>query len=154
MLAVERGGAPALPASIPSDVAGVVERAMSRAADARYDSAEGMAAALEGEARADATVPVADTEPLDVMTGVAPTRVLPAAEAATVPVTPPVGRSPRLLGAALLAVLAIVLLAGIAWSQRGGSPSTPKPPPTHTTRPTLPPSLENVLEQLERAVQK
>jgi serine/threonine-protein kinase len=154
MLAVERGGAPALPASVPREVAGVVERAMSRDADARYDSADAMAAALEGGAHADATVPVADTEPLALGTDVAPTRVLPAAEADTVPVATRVGPSSRRLGAALLAVLAIVLLAGIAWSQRGGSPSTPKRPPTHTTRTTLPPSLETALQQLEHAVQK
>jgi len=154
MLAVERGGAPALPASVPRDVAAVVERAMARDADARYSSAEEMAAALAGDAHIDATVPLPDTEPLDVVTDAAPPHVMPAAEVDTVPVTTRALRSPRRLGAALLAGLAVVLLAGIGWSHRGGSPSTPKPPPTQTTSTTLPPSLEHALQQLEQAVQQ
>ena len=152
MLAVERGEAAALPPTVPRKVAAVVERAMSRDSDARYGSAEEMRAALADDAEQDATVPVADTEPVERSTVAEPTRPLAPAPAETAPAR--VRRSPRRFAAALLAGLAVVLVAGIALSQRGGSPSGPASRPTQSTPTTLPPDLEHALEQLEHAVKK
>jgi serine/threonine-protein kinase len=151
MRAVEQGIAAALPATVPRDVAAVVERAMSRDVDARFGSADEMAAALTGAAEPDATVPVADTEPLELGTGTDVTHSMPLETPETAPAR---SRSPRRLVAALLAALAVVLVAGIAWSHRGSSPSVPKSRPTQSAPTTLPPDLANAINQLQQAVER
>jgi len=151
MRAVERGIAAPLPATVPRDLAAVVECAMSRDVEARFGSAAQMAAALMVATEPDATVPVADTEPLERATTTEPTRTLAPAPSETAPARG--GRSPRRLLAALLAGLAVVLLAGIVWSHRGGSPSVGKTQPTQSTPTTLPPDLANAINQLQKAVE-
>jgi hypothetical protein len=111
-----------------------------------------MTAALAAGTDAEATAPVAATEPIEAGQRTDNTRALTPGPSETA--TAPVGRSPRRLGAALLAALTVVLLAGLAWSHRSGSATTPQSPPTRSTPTTLPPDLAHAINQLQKAVDR
>ena len=125
---------------------------MSRDPDARFGSADEMAAALALETDPDATAPVAQTEPIERTMEVESTRAPAPVQLETMPEG--AARSSRRLGAALVAALVVVLGAGIAWSHRSGSPSVPKSPSAQTTPTTLPPDLANAINHLQHAVDR
>ena len=157
MRAVERGDVPA-PAEAPPDVGAVVQRAMSRDPDERYESAAAMAAALAGTGDIDATTPAPsadiDTEPVAPLPTMPPTRVLP-------PRPEQETRTPsRRLVFGLAIAVAALLVGGLALGHRNSGTPAPKqtttssqPPTTSQTAPTsVPPGLDNAIRQLEQAV--
>jgi serine/threonine protein kinase len=173
MRAIERGCAESLSSvrpALPSGVIAAVERAMSRDPRLRFDSAAEMAAALASSAELDVTVPIevgevaeeTVTVPADGGSGGGATQILPvpSPEGDDLPRNPP---RPRLdlRAVGIGAALAVVLLLGIAISERssGHSPisgpatTTPAGPVTASTT-RLPASLDDAIRKLEQAVAK
>jgi serine/threonine protein kinase len=162
MISVERGDIEPLATvspAVPPEVASVVERAMARKPQRRFESAREMADALESASEVEATVPVeppqvADTVPIDLSeTAAAPTSVQPPlAERPESSTRSP--RTRRVVGATVGVLVAIIVVAGLTRGHNG-SPRTQRQSPTTQTTPTtgsLPQPLEKTLQALEQAV--
>jgi serine/threonine protein kinase len=142
--------------SVPPDLAAVIERAMARDPDDRYDSARQMADALERNIDLDATMPVpppsvVDTVPVDVPDTIAAPYPTGAPGPEDAKASRHRRRAPRVIGAIVGAVLALVVIAGLTRGNDDDAPRSPSP----TTQPTtasLPQGLDQAIQRLEQAV--
>jgi len=170
MRAIERGRAEPLTSvrpALPAGVIAAVERAMSREPRLRFDSAAEMAAALASSSELDVTVPIDVAEetvtvPVDGGSRDGETQILrvPSPEGGDLPRNQ---RGPRidLRAVGVGAALAVVLLVGIAISERSSGHSPISGPATTTpagqvtaTTTRLPASLDDAIRKLEQAVAK
>jgi serine/threonine protein kinase len=156
---VDRSDYPPL-ASLRPDLSaqliGVVDRALAREPERRFDSADAMAAALSRSDVGEATTEV----------GLTATQAIPQRPAPPPPTTrktpPPTARPKRAggsrLGIAVAALAAVAVLAVGAWATQRDDGSEPAPEPTEAPEApalpdSLPPELRQVLELLEDVVQ-
>lgn len=174
MRAIEEGKAEPLSTlmpKLPADVTAAIERAMSRDPADRFADAREMAAALDGSANLDATVPVdtfsgADTVPVRGPAHDGATQMLQVERQPAAAVRDPRRRA-RLITLLIVAAVAIALVAGIAVNRSSsGSPTSPlvraktSSPVTTTSSSALPGSkplpagLAAAIRRLEQAIAK
>jgi eukaryotic-like serine/threonine-protein kinase len=153
---VEKGQRPALtelrPGLSPWLVA-VVDRALSKDPDARFESADAMADALVPPAIDAEVVDDEVVDPEVTEAAMAPTRAAPpVAKSAPDPAPPPV-RRPRLFPAVLAILLLGAASAFVGWSAVQSRDGTGSPAEAPVETEGLPPALRDALLQLEEAVQ-
>lgn len=133
---------PALPASVPADLAAVVQRALAKRPADRYPDGGAFAAALRGATQAGPA-----DEPTAVVPAVPPADPLPATAAipSAVPATGDTGAAPapeedeerRRTGAIVAGVAALLLLVLlVGWLVARGDDDEAPPPAPATTSPT------------------